>query len=108
MPVYFALQDGGAMTQKQLAQSATVEQPTMANTLARMERDGLVVRRPDPADGRSSLVSLTPLGLERAAQAFAAARDLNETSVADLTPQEREQFCDMLRRVISVLERDGA
>ena len=108
MPVYFALQDGGAMTQKQLAQSATVEQPTMANTLARMERDGLVIRRPDPADGRSSLVSLTPLGQERAALAFAAAKDLNATSVADLSPQEREQLYDMLRRIIAALERDGA
>ncbi|MFD1532387.1 winged helix DNA-binding protein [Pseudonocardia aurantiaca] len=32
----------------------------MASTLARMERDGLVERVPDPHDRRRSLVHLTP------------------------------------------------
>ncbi len=51
MPVFFSLIDGGAQTQKALAHWAAVEQPTMANTLARMERDGLIAREPDPATG---------------------------------------------------------
>ena len=34
----------------------------MAQMLVRMERDGLIRRAPDPADGRSSLVSLTEVG----------------------------------------------
>eukprot|EP01035_Chromulina_nebulosa_P012954 gene12954-17251_t len=42
MPVFFALIDGVAQTQADLARDAAVEQPTMANTLQRMERDGLV------------------------------------------------------------------
>jgi DNA-binding MarR family transcriptional regulator len=108
MPVFFALQDGRALTQKELAISATVEQPTMANTLSRMERDGLVVRTPDPNDRRSAKVSLTPLGLERAEAAFRAARELNATATAALTPEEREQFYDMMRRIIEALERDTA
>lgn len=31
----------------------------MAQLIARMERDGIVRREPDPRDGRSSLVFLT-------------------------------------------------
>lgn len=107
MPVFFALQGGKALTQKELAVSATVEQPTMANTLARMERDGLIQRRPDPDDRRSALVSLTPLGVERAEAAFEQAVALNAAAMSVLTPAEREQYYDMLHRVISVLERDG-
>ncbi len=108
MPVFFALQDGGTLTQKQLAQMAGVEQPTMANTLARMERDGLIVRRPDPEDGRCALVSLTAAGLKQAARSFSAAKALNAVSLADLSPTEREQFLELLHRIVAALERDLA
>ena len=106
MPVFFALQDGRAMTQKALAQLAAVEQPTMANTLNRMERDGLIVRTPDPNDRRSALVSLTPLGLERTVGAFEAAVEVNGIATDALKPEEREHFYDMMRRIILALERD--
>jgi DNA-binding MarR family transcriptional regulator len=36
-----------------------IEQPTMAFTLRRMERDGIIERSPDPEHGRKSLVKLT-------------------------------------------------
>jgi DNA-binding MarR family transcriptional regulator len=107
MPVFFALQDGRAMTQKALAQMAAVEQPTMANTLARMERDGLVRRTPDPNDRRSAQVSLTPLGLERAKAAFVSAVEVNQLATAALTPDERPLFYDMLHRIIATLDKDG-
>ncbi|WP_163773899.1 MarR family winged helix-turn-helix transcriptional regulator, partial [Proteus mirabilis] len=50
---------------KELARLAGVEQPSMAQLLARMERDGLIRREPDPSDGRSSLVSLSEDALAR-------------------------------------------
>jgi DNA-binding MarR family transcriptional regulator len=108
MPVFFALQDGRAMTQKALAQLAAVEQPTMANTLNRMERDGLIARTPDPNDKRSALVSLTALGLERAEAAFTIAVEVNGVATDALTPEERPQFYDMMRRIVAALEKDGA
>src|SRR5215217_1055859 len=61
MPVLFALGDGSALTQKELARRAAVEQPTMAATLNRMERDAMIVRQQNPGDKRSALVALTPL-----------------------------------------------
>ena len=107
MPVFFALQDGGSMSQKELVQLAAVEQPTMAATLSRMERDGLIVRTPDPKDGRSSRISLTPIGRQRADAAFGVAVEVNRIASDALKPEERELFYDMLRRIIAVLERDG-
>lgn len=107
MPVFFALQSGQSLTQKELAISATVEQPTMANTLARMERDGLVVRRPDPKDRRSALVELTTLGRERAQIAFATALEVNGVAMAALTAEEQAQYYALLHKVIAALERDA-
>ncbi len=47
----------------------------MANTLTRMERDGLVERRPHPSDKRAQLLFLTERakGLQEAAEAAARA-----------------------------------
>ena len=45
-------QDG--LSQRELCERVRIEQPTMANTLHRMERDALIRREPDPADGRGS------------------------------------------------------
>jgi len=106
MPVFFALIDGRAQTQKELAHWAAVEQPTMANTLARMERDGLIERTPDPADRRSALVALTPLGQQRAGQALQAAGHTNALGLSPLSPEERETFLEMLRRVIQYLDAE--
>jgi MarR family transcriptional regulator, transcriptional regulator for hemolysin len=106
MPVFLALIDGSAYTQTELARIASVEQPTMANTLARMERDGLIARTPDPKDRRSSLVSLNALGAERAAEAMEAALAVNEAAFADLDAAERQQFFSLLHRVIGALEAD--
>src|SRR5689334_21498005 len=43
-------QDG--LTQAELCRRINVEQPTMANTLERMERDGLIKRKADTEDKR--------------------------------------------------------
>src|SRR3954453_22630191 len=59
LPVLVALQNGDASTQRDLARFARIEQPPMAQMLARMERDGLIERSRDPDDGRSSRVVLT-------------------------------------------------
>src|SRR5215471_17244044 len=40
------------ITQSELAEALCVDTSTVAKTLARLQRDGIVERRPDPADGR--------------------------------------------------------
>lgn len=48
LPVLVALRDGQVGTQRDLAHFARIEQPPMVQMLARMERDGLIRRTPDP------------------------------------------------------------
>jgi MarR family transcriptional regulator, transcriptional regulator for hemolysin len=107
MPVFLALGDGKALPQKELARFAAVEQPTMANTLARMERDGLIAGEPDPNDRRSTLLRLTAEGRERAESAMLAAGQTNVLALSALKPAERPVFIDMLKRVIARLEADS-
>lgn len=108
MPVFFALADGGTMSQAVLARWASVEQPTMANTLNRMERDGLITRTPAPTDRRSALIGLSKLGRQRATEALAFGQEVNGIALAGFKPAERELLYDMLRRIAANLEADGA
>lgn len=107
MPVFLALQDGRAMTQTALAQQASVEQPTMAKTLARMERDGLVSRTPDPNDKRSALVRLTDLGRIRADQAFDSAIEVNCIAAGALSKAELATYLSLAARIVAALEKDN-
>lgn len=45
-----------------LAASAGMARPSMAELVDELEADGLLERRPDPTDGRAKLVALTPTG----------------------------------------------
>lgn len=53
----------GEMSIGDLAVAERVRPQSMAHTVTELEADGLIARHPDPADGRRTLVELTPHGL---------------------------------------------
>lgn len=55
----------GPLTPSELAEIERVKRPTVTRTLGCLEREGLVERTPDPADGRSALVAINSAGRER-------------------------------------------
>jgi len=54
-----------AVTLSALAESLMADKGQISRTVRHLEDLGFVARTPDPDDGRSSLLSATPLGLER-------------------------------------------
>ncbi|MCH4548320.1 MarR family transcriptional regulator [Rhizobium changzhiense] len=105
LPVLVALQNGKASTQRDLARFARVEQPPMAQMLARMERDGLIERTPDPADGRSSRIVLTKVAREGMPEAIAALFQGNREALTGFTDAEAGQLVDLLTRLIENLDQ---
>ena len=53
---------GGERSLVQLSAALQVTKAAMTNTVGRLRDKGLLEVRPDPADGRGKLVSLTPAG----------------------------------------------
>ena len=88
-------------TQRDLVARLDVEQATLANTLARMERDGLVRRAPHPTDGRAQLIRLTERARRLEGPATKAADGINRRMLADLTADDRRRFVAMMRRMIA-------
>ncbi|WP_371224919.1 MarR family winged helix-turn-helix transcriptional regulator [Roseovarius sp. 2305UL8-3] len=96
-------QDG--LTQRDLVERLDVEQATMANTLARMERDGLIQRRPSPTDKRAKVIVLTDKAKALREPAQKGARAQNETALSGLSKQESEQLISLMQRVIATMQR---
>jgi DNA-binding MarR family transcriptional regulator len=104
LPVLTALKDGAQMSQTELAAWAKVEQPTMAQLLARMERDGLVQREPDPNDRRSSLVSLTKAARAKLPAGRAILLQGNREATRGMSAQDVKTLIDLLSRVLANVE----
>ena len=106
LPVITALIDDRELTQKALTAAAAIEQPTMAEMLARMERDHIIQRRQDPSDKRGTLISLSPTTLALLGEIEDVITNINADSLSALPAEEREPFRRNLRLVISHLENE--
>ena len=83
-----------SVTLSSLAESLMADKGQISRTVRELEELGLVTRTPDPADGRSSLLSPTPIGLER----LAAARAPQESVLLNtLEGWSVEQISDLTR-----------
>jgi MarR family transcriptional regulator, transcriptional regulator for hemolysin len=105
LPVVMALKEHGELLQKQLAQHAHVEQPTMAALLARMERDGLISREPHPSDKRASQISLSAKAKARLPLAKQHLAEVAEQATSGFSELERKTFIALLRRVVNNLSQ---
>jgi DNA-binding MarR family transcriptional regulator len=99
-PVLLELWQQDGLTQKQLLDKLEVEQATLANTLARMERDQLIERTPHPSDRRAQIIRLTQLGRELEAKALEAATEADTAMFAGFKRFERELMIEYMRMVI--------
>lgn len=104
--VAFTLKQHGPLQQKDLLRFIRVEQPTMVATIKRMERDGLVLRKPDPNDCRAQLVMLTP----RASRALTGAKDampgVVEVALTGVSRDDRAALARTLQLVVRNLSDD--
>ena len=104
-PALLALWQKDGLTQKELLSMLAVEQATLANTLTRMERDGLIVRKEHPADARARTIHLTEKARSVRDAAYRAAEDTNEEALAGFSDKEREGFLDSMRATIAALQK---
>lgn len=103
-----ALYEQEGMTQNELCAEVRIDQSTMAHTLKRMDRDGLVERTPDPADRRRSLVTLTERARELESSLVQAAQGANAVATRGFTAEEVATFLELVTRMIDNLEADTA
>lgn len=96
------LEREGPVTVSALARAAGMRSQSMGATVAALQAAGLVTGAPDPADGRQTLLSLTPACRRWIRQNRAARQDwLLRAIDAELTTREQHE----LARALALLNR---
>jgi DNA-binding MarR family transcriptional regulator len=76
----------------------------MTSRLDRLERAGLVARRPDPEDRRALLVTLTPAGRDLIDEAVVAGLAVQQQLLGDLPADKQRRVNDLLRELLASVE----
>jgi DNA-binding MarR family transcriptional regulator len=94
----------GGISQRRLADEMGLTPGTVSARVDRLVADGLVVRAPDPADKRGSLVTLTDRGRDLF-EAVVPAHLANQVRlIGSLTPDEQATLAGLLRKLLVAFE----
>ncbi|MFF9201018.1 MarR family winged helix-turn-helix transcriptional regulator [Streptomyces sp. NPDC014986] len=111
LSVLDTLASSGPKRLTELVRTEQISQPGLTQLVTRLERDGLVERRRDPADGRAVLVHITDDGRRiRQARREDRGRHLLPL-IARLTPAERQAVAaalPVLSRIADLGTRAGS
>jgi DNA-binding MarR family transcriptional regulator len=92
--------EGRALKMSTLADYANSSLSRLSRAVARLEKRGLVQRRPDPSDGRATLACLTDAGQETMQAALPGHAALVRRVVLDpLTAAQRRQLTEISGRI---------
>jgi DNA-binding MarR family transcriptional regulator len=103
-PLLLPLERDGDLRCSALAVRAGVDVSVASRQVAVLERAGYLQRRPDPLDGRASLLQITPRGL----LALTASRTLRSewagTALADWDEDDAVRLADLVDRLLADVE----
>ena len=102
------LEQDGEQRCSALAARAGVDVSVASRQLATLERSGYVGRRPDPHDGRASLMSLTDEGVRALAVTRALRAEWAGTALADWDEDDARLLSGLLERLATDLDRAPA
>ncbi len=94
--------DGSRLTE--LAEQAQVTKQTAGLLVDALEREGLVERVPDPADGRARLIRFTERGQIASARAIETVMGVERTWIEHLGPELAESLREALTKLREITD----
>jgi DNA-binding MarR family transcriptional regulator len=92
LSVLHTLSRAGSCRLSDLVRTEQIKQPALTSAVAKLERDGLVERRPDPGDGRASMLSLTADGQSIVSRRHADRVERLRSLIDRLSPADRARL----------------
>ena len=86
-------------SQRELAEFLFLDPSQIVALVDQLEKRGAVKRKADPRDRRSNIITPTAAGKRLYAQASAVVQAAGEGALSALSPAERDQLRDLLRRI---------
>ena len=85
---------------RDLEEAFHLSHPTVSGLLYRLEQKGFLQLRTDPEDRRCKRIYILPKGVQVHQRMHDTIRGIEERMVQDFTPEERQQFAELLQRAI--------
>lgn len=98
--VLASLQEYGPGSQATLSRRSGIYRSDMVGVLNELAERDLVERAPDPDDRRRNVITITTQGRRHLRRLDKVLDDLHDELLAPLTPAERDQFVQLLTRLL--------
>jgi DNA-binding MarR family transcriptional regulator len=95
-----SLQEYGSGSQATLSRRTGIYRSDMVAVLNELAERGLVERAPDPDDRRRNVITITAQGRRHLRRLDKVLDDLHDELLAPLLPAERDQFVQLLTRLV--------
>lgn len=92
---------------RDICEGCVLDKSTMTSLLARMERQGLIVKEEDPCDKRAARIRLTDRGRDMADRVKEIFRATDAWTLRDMPEADRRRLTRLLQTVISNLEEEA-
>ncbi|HXQ61278.1 MAG TPA: MarR family transcriptional regulator [Acidimicrobiales bacterium] len=89
-----------------LAERLGIDSPAVTRKVQQLEHLGLVIRSPDPVDGRASRLLLTRDGRRSIERLLGARRVWLEELLSEWPPEDRKEFARLLQLFANTIEHD--
>jgi DNA-binding MarR family transcriptional regulator len=90
-----------------LVRTEQIKQPALTSAVAKLERDGLVERRPDPRDGRAWMLSLSTAGQSVVSRRHADRVERLGSLIDRLAPADRTRLLGIAGVLDHIVELAG-
>jgi DNA-binding MarR family transcriptional regulator len=104
-----SLHQHGPMPAAALARLQNLKPQSVTRLIARLDKDGLIRRAPDPADQRALLISITDQGRRALKTDMQARREWLGAAIAEtLSPAERLKLTEAAFYMLRIVDADRA
>jgi DNA-binding MarR family transcriptional regulator len=104
--LYKLYTQGSSLRVTELAEQLGVDAPTVTRKIQQLEREGLVIRHPDPDDRRATRLSLSPSGRKTIERVRKARRAWLEGLLGDWETKDLDTFAELLGRFSGSLSHE--
>lgn len=98
LPMLIRIAEGGPVRASALVEEFQMDKGAVSRQIQHLEELGLVVRSPDPDDGRATLLAVTPDAARRLQEVDRARKVRLKDRLADWSADELTAFTDQLAR----------